>query len=150
MLRINWIRLIIGSLIAAVIMFLSDGFFHERIVAADWAAVYHALGVSEPKHNAMGLAYFATFEIGRGFLSILLYVLMRPFCKPGAKTAALAGIAAWIAFSVTGPAQFIPLGFFSHALWIKVGAFHLITSIIAAIAGAAVYKDPVATSREHV
>jgi hypothetical protein len=37
--------------------------------------------------------------------------------------------------------QFIPLGFFSNALWIKVGAIHLITSIIATIAGAALYKD---------
>ncbi|HKP37913.1 MAG TPA: hypothetical protein VJT71_13730 [Pyrinomonadaceae bacterium] len=138
---INWTRLIIGGLIASVIAFLTDGFFHERIVAADWAAVYHGLGVTEPKHNAMGLAYFAVFELGRGFLAIILYVLMRGCCKPGPKTAAVAGILTWLAFSVTGPAQFIPLGFFSHALWIKVGAYHLATSIIAAIAGAAVYKD---------
>ena len=138
---INWTRLIIGGLIASVILFLTDGFFHERVVAADWAAVYHGLGVTEPKHNAMGLAYFAVFELGRGFLSIILYVLMRQCCKPGPKTAVVAGILTWLAFSVTGPAQFIPLGFFSHALWIKVGAFQLATSIVAAIAGAAVYKD---------
>jgi uncharacterized membrane protein len=37
--------------------------------------------------------------------------------------------------------QFIPLGFFSNALWLKVGAIHLIVSIIATIAGAALYKD---------
>jgi len=43
--------------------------------------------------------------------------------------------------SVTGPAQFIPLGFFSHALWIKVAAFQLVTSIIATLAGAVLYKD---------
>lgn len=139
--RINWVRLFIGGLIASVIAFLTDGFFHERIVGADWMAVYHALGVSEPRHNAMGLVYFAIFELGRGFISILIYVLMRPFCKPGAKTAALAGIVAWIAFSVTGPAKFIPLGFFSHALWIKVAAFQFFTSIVAAIAGAFLYKD---------
>jgi hypothetical protein len=141
MLRINWIRLIVGGLIASVILFFTDGFFHERIVGADWAAVYHALGVAEPHHNAMGLVYFAIFELGRGFVSLLLYVLMRPFCTPGPKTAALAGIVAWIAFSVTGPAQFVPLGFFSHALWAKVAAFQFITSIIAAIAGAFIYKD---------
>jgi hypothetical protein len=139
--RVNGFRLFIGGLIASVIAFLTDGFFHERIVSADWTAVYHALGVSEPHHDAMGLVYFAIFEIGRGFISMLLYVLMRPFCKPGPKTAALAGIVAWIAFSVTGPAQFIPLGFFSNALWIKVAAFQFVTSIIAAIAGAAVYQD---------
>lgn len=138
---INWIRLIIGGLIASVILFLTDGFFHERVVAADWTAVYHGLGANKPQHNAMGLVYFAIFELGRGFGSLALYVLMRPCCKPGPKTAVLAGIVAWLAFSVTGPAQFIPLGFFSNALWLKVGAFHLITSVIAAVAGAWVYKD---------
>jgi hypothetical protein len=39
------------------------------------------------------------------------------------------------------PQMFIPLGFFSNAVWLKVGAFHLVTSIIATLAGAAIYKD---------
>ena len=66
---------------------------------------------------------------------------MRPFFSPGPKTAALAGVVAWFAFSLTGPAQFIPLGFYSQALWAKVAAFQLVTSIVAAIAGAAIYKE---------
>ena len=138
---INWIRLIIGGLIASVILFVTDGFFHEKGVAADWAAVYQGLNATPPGHNSMALAYFAIFELGRGFGSLALYVLLRPCCKPGPKTAVIAGIVAWLAFSLTGPAQFIPLGFFSNALWLKVGAFQLITSVIAAIAGAWVYKD---------
>ena len=74
---------------------------------------------------------------------MFLYAMMRPHCGPGPKTAALAGVVAWLAFSLAGPAQFIPLGFFSNALWIKAGVFQLITSIVAAIAGAALYRDPV-------
>jgi hypothetical protein len=65
----------------------------------------------------------------------------------GPKTAVLAGIAGWIAFSLTGPVQFIPLGFFSTTLWLKVGAFHLLTSIIATLAGAAIYKDATVVAR---
>jgi hypothetical protein len=137
----NWARLILGILIASIIMFFADGFFHERVVVADWMAVYNALGISPPPHSTASLVYFAIFELGRGILAMALYVMLRACWKPGPAAAALAGIVMWIAFSVTGPAQFIPLGFFSHALWIKVGAFHLVTSIIAAIAGAAVYKD---------
>jgi hypothetical protein len=67
--------------------------------------------------------------------------MMRSRFGPGAKTAALAGVVAWLAFSLTGPAQFIPLGFFSNALWVKVGAFQLVTSIIATIVGASIYKE---------
>jgi hypothetical protein len=144
MAKINWVRMIVGGLVAALICFLSDGFLHEKLLSADWLAVYRQLGVSVPTEEHAGhMVYFAIFELGRGFISLLVYVLMRERCGPGPKTAALAGVVAWIAFSVTGPAQFIPLGFFSNALWAKTMGFQLVTSILAAIAGAAIYKDSI-------
>ena len=141
MARINWGRLILGGLIAAIIMFFTDGFIHERVVNADWKAVYAGLGAVEPNAHGSSMIYFALFELGRGFISMLLYATMRAYFGPGPKTAVIAGIAGWIAFSLTGPAQFIPLGFFSHALWLKVGALHLVTSIVATMVGALLYKD---------
>ena len=142
---INWGRFFIGGIIASVICFVTDGLLHNMIVGNDWKAVYASLGATPPAEHAMSMAYFAVFELGRGFIMILLYVLMRPTCRPGPKTAAWAGLIAWIAFSLTGPAQFIPLQFFSNALWVKVGAFQLVTSIVAALAGAALYKESGAT-----
>ena len=139
--RINWVRVLVGGLVATVILFITDGFFHERVVSADWIAVYHNLGIAEPHHSGPGVLYFAVFDLGRGLISIYLYALMRSCCGPGPKTAVLAGVVAWLAFSVTGPAQFIPLGFYSNALWVKVGAFQLVTSIVAAVAGAALYRE---------
>jgi len=149
MAKINWTRLIIGGLIAALIMFFTDGFFHEKLVKTDWQALYAALRAPEPEPHGTNLAYFAIFELGRGLISLLLYATMRTHFGPGPKTAVLAAIAGWIAFSVTGPAQFIPLGFFSNALWLKVAAFHLVTSIIATVAGAAIYKDAVTQTTAH-
>ena len=141
MTKINWVRVIVGGLVAAVICFLSDGFLHEKLLGTDWKALYNGLGISDPAHNSMGIAYFVIFDLGRGLLSMFLYVMMRPYCKPGPTTAAYAGIVAWLAFSITAPAEFIPLGFFSNALWMKAAAFQLVTSIVATIAGAALYKD---------
>ena len=141
MAKINWGRLIVGTLIAAIIMFVTDGLVHGTIAQADWRAVYAGLRAAEPEEHGTSMAYFAVFELGRAFTSMLFYVMMRTHFGAGPKTAVLAGIAGWIAFSLTGPAQFIPLGFFSNALWLKVGAIHLVTSIIATIAGAALYKD---------
>ncbi|HKP81184.1 MAG TPA: hypothetical protein VJT69_04160 [Pyrinomonadaceae bacterium] len=143
MATINWGRLILGSLIAAIIMFITDGFIHETIAKADWTAVYNGLKATMPEPHGTNMVYFALFELGRGFTAIMFYVLMRAYFGAGPKTAVLAGIVGWIAFSLTGPVQFIPLGFFSNALWLKVGAIHLITSIVATIAGAALYKDAV-------
>ena len=141
MATINWGRLILGSLIAAIIMFFTDGLIHETIAKADWTAVYNGLKAAEPEPHGTSMVYFALFELGRGFTAIMFYVLMRAYFGAGPKTAVFAGILGWIAFSLTGPVQFIPLGFFSNALWLKVGAIHLITSILATIAGAALYKD---------
>ena len=150
MARMNWGRLVLGGLVAAIIMFFTDGFIHERIVETDWQAVYAGLRAAEPEPHGGGMIYFALFEIGRAFIAMLFYATMRTHFGAGPKTAAVAGIASWFAFSLTGPAQFIPLGFFSTALWIKVGALHLITSIIATIAGAALYKDPAVTRTAQV
>lgn len=143
---INWGRFIIGGIIASIIAFVSDGFLHSALLEADWKAVYAALGAAEPTEHNASMIYFAVFELGRGFIAMLLYVLMRPTCKPGPKTAAWAGVVTWIAFSLTGPAQFIPLKFFSNALWIKMAAFQLVTTIVAAVVAAALYKDSASTS----
>ncbi len=145
MARINWGRLVLGGVVAAIIMFVADGFIHGQIVDTDWKAVYAGLRAVEPEPHGASMVYFAVFELGRGLIAMLFYATMRTHFGAGPKTAVLAGIASWVAFSLTGPAQFIPLGFFSTALWIKVGALHLITSIIATIAGAALYKDSAAT-----
>jgi hypothetical protein len=141
MATINWSRLILGSLIAAIIMFVTDGFIHGTIAQADWKAIYSGLHAAEPAEHGMSMVYFAIFELGRGFTAMMFYVLMRAYFGAGPKSAVIAGIVGWIAFSLTGPVQFIPLGFFSNALWLKVGAIHLVTSILATIAGAALYKD---------
>jgi hypothetical protein len=68
-------------------------------------------------------------------------VLLRPRLGPGVKTATWAGVVALVAYSLTGPAQFIPLGFYTEGLWISVGLYQLVFSIIAAIVGAAPYQE---------
>lgn len=37
--------------------------------------------------------------------------------------------------------QFIPLGFFSTALWMKAAAFQLVTQILATLAGGGLYEE---------
>jgi hypothetical protein len=142
--NVNWGKFILGALIVAVICFLSDGFLHQRVVNEQWEAVIAALGATFPQHAGWSMVYFVIFELGRGFLTMYIYVLLRPRLGAGAKTATWAGVVAWVAFSLTGPAQFIPLGFYSEGLWISVGLYQLVFSIIAAIAGAAPYGEKAA------
>ena len=62
--------------------------------------------------------------------------------KAWGKLAVFAAIAAWLAFSVTGPAEFIPLGFYGRRLWVLVAAAQLVTSIVANLVAAWIYRDP--------
>jgi hypothetical protein len=139
--NVNWGRLILGVLIVAAICFVSDGFLHQRVVNGQWQQLVTALGITMKAHAGWTMVYFVVFELGRGFLTMYVYVLLRPRLGPSATTATWAGVVAWVAYSLTGPAQFIPLGFYSESLWISVGAYQLVASIIAAIAGAAPYKE---------
>jgi hypothetical protein len=139
--RINWVRLIVGALIAAIILFVTDGLMHETWLHPDWLSVYHNIRATTPEETPASMIYFAIFELGRGFVAMFVYVLMRDRFTPGPKTAVLAAVITWIAFSLTGPAQFIPLGFFSNPLWIKMAVAHLVTTVIATVAGAAIYKS---------
>jgi hypothetical protein len=132
---------LVGGLVASLIAFLTDGFLHERLLSADWQAVYDGLRATPPQHGSHGLAYFALFDLGRGFSALVLYAALRSRFGPGPRTAVIAGAWAWFAMSLAGPAEFIPLGFYSNALWIKVAAYQLVTSILATLAGAALYKE---------
>lgn len=141
MTRVNWGRLAVGGLLASVIAFVTDGLLHEFLIRHHWQALVERLQIAPQEHAPSAFIYFAIFELGRGCVPLFLYAMMRARCGAGPGTAAWAGVVGWIAFSVTGPAQFIPLGFFSHALWGMAGAYQLVTSIAATIAGAAVYTE---------
>jgi hypothetical protein len=141
MTNINWSRLILGGLIASVIAFVSDGFLHQRLIHEEWEAFAAGLRIAMQDHSPLAFLYFAIYELGRGYLALFAYATMRPRFGAGPKTAVWAGVVSWLAFSVAAPAQFIPLGLFSDTLWAMAGAYQLVTSIIAAVAGAAVYKE---------
>ncbi len=139
--NVNWGKFILGALIVAAICFVSDGFLHQRVVNEQWEAVIAALGATVPEHAGFSMIWFVVFEAGRGFLAMYVYVLLRPRLGPGVTTATWAGVVTWVAFSLTGPAQFIPLGFYSVSLWAFVGIYQLVFTIIAAIVGAAPYSE---------
>lgn len=146
MTKINFGRLLIGGLIASILLFLSDGFLHEQVFKQYWEYLYHGLGAKPPESShAVAMVYFFIFELGRGFSAIFVYALMRPFYGVGPKTAVFSAIAAWLAFSVTAPAEFIPLGFYGRRLWIMVAAAQLVTSVVANLLAAWIYRDPATT-----
>lgn len=141
--KVRWGRFLVGGLIATVVCFVSDGLLHNFVVPDDWAALFQRLGVkpgTEHEHGS-ALVSFLDYELGRGFGAIFLYVMMLSRYGRGVRTALAAAVITWLLLSISAPAQFIPLGFYSHALWLKIGAFQLVTTVLATLGGAAVYKE---------
>jgi hypothetical protein len=139
--NVNWGRFVLGALIVAALCFISDGFLHQRVINDQWHVLIDTLGVSIREHGCWAALYFAIFELGRGLLTLFVHVLLRPRIGAGPLTAVWAGVTVWFAYSLTGPVQFIPIGFFSAELWLGAAAYQLVASIIAAIAGASVYRE---------
>ena len=91
MTNINWTRFLIGGLVAAVILFLTDGLMHEMILKSDWQSIYADLKATDPQPYGSSMLNFAICELGRAMVAVLIYVLMRPFFGVGPKTAVCAG-----------------------------------------------------------
>ena len=138
---VNPWRFTAGVLVAAAILFVTDGILHQRVVTALWRDVYDALGATPPDHSGLGVIWFIVYEAGRALLAMFLYALLRPRLGSRARTAAWAGIVTWFAFSLAGPAQLIPIGFSSAALWLSIAAWQLVFTVVAAIAGAAIARS---------
>jgi hypothetical protein len=141
---VNWTRFLAGGLVATLICFATDGFMHNTLLMGDWKALADSLGLHPGEHESghgAALISFLDFELGRGLGAMFLYVMMRTRYAPGPKTAVAAALVSWLISSVSGPAQFIPLGFYSQALWMKVAACQLVTSLAATLSGAAIYRE---------
>lgn len=67
MARINWVRMLGGGLIAAIIAFITDGFLHERLLSADWKAIYDKLG-AVPSEHGNHIIHFVVFEFNAATL----------------------------------------------------------------------------------
>jgi hypothetical protein len=147
MTKINFGRLFIGGLIATVLLFLSDGFLHEQVFKQYWEYLYQGLGATpaRPGH-AYALVYFFIFELGRGF-GANLYLCADaavPWCR--AEDGRFRGDRGVARVLGNSPAEFIPLGFYGRRLWVMVAAAQLVTSIVANLIAAWIYRDPATTA----
>ena len=88
---VHWGKFVLGALIVTAVCFISDGFLHQRLIHDQWLELSAQLGITIRDHAGWKMVYFVVFEAGRGFLTMYVYVLLRPRLGASAKTAAFAG-----------------------------------------------------------
>lgn len=138
--RINYGRLIVGALIAAVFYFIADGFIHGALLGK-----YHMAAISGAgyplKPDPTAYFYFGLFDLGKGLVAMLIYVAARSRFGAGAKTAVWAGLVTWLAIEVLPSIEWMPFPFYHKSFWVKVIALEILPMVVGAILGAWIYKE---------
>jgi hypothetical protein len=145
MTKINVGRMLLGGIVAGILLFLADGFIHEKLLKDDWMAMMRAAGRSvEGEEHGGDMAYFAVFELLRGLAIAWLYAVIRAHYGPGPKTAICAALTVWGLMFPLAFLQLVPIGIFSMNMLTMWSLYELITSVVAGLVAGALYKDAAA------
>ena len=140
--KVNYGRLILGTIVAGVFYFICDGLIHGQLLGQ-----YHMAAVVKvnpnPTADNTAYIYFALFDLGKALVAMLVYVAARARCGPGPKTAVWAGLVAWLATEVVSSIQWMPFPFYEKSFHVKVMALTLLPMVIGAVLGAWLYKEQV-------
>ena len=138
--KINIGRVILGGIVAGIV---SDilGFFVDGLwLAPRWTEGMKALG-----HADFGPNQWVSFNLLGlvcGLALVWVYAAIRPRFGAGVKTAVYAGLAVWVVNCLLPNLGFMwTSGLFSRHLTAFTTLGGLIESIVAAIAGAALYRE---------
>ena len=91
--KINWVRVLLGGLLAGLVINIFEYVTNGILLAANWDAAMKALG------RQLSMSAIAVFIVGGfigGIAAIWLYAAARPRFGPGPKTAVLTGFAYWV------------------------------------------------------
>jgi len=140
--KINIGRMLIGGVVAGVLLFLADGFIHEKLLHEHWMAAMRTAGRSvEAESHGADMVYFAVFELLRGLALAWVYAVIRSHFGPGPKTAIIAALAVWAIMFALPFISDVPLGFYSANMLVMWALYELIATVVAGLAAGALYKD---------
>jgi hypothetical protein len=138
---INWPRMLIGGAIAGILFFVGDGVVHGVLLKSYWMDIVKAMGKPMPEDPAHGMVYHLLHDFAKGFAAIFLYAAMRPRLGKGPMTAVIAGLVVWGLAIPTALCGMIPIEWFGRKFALLWSLYAIIPSAIAAIGGAALYKE---------
>jgi hypothetical protein len=141
MASINVGRVVAGGLVAGVVANAIDFVTNTYVLASDWAAFAPTRNLDPGALNSGPVA--ATWIIVDFILGLLLvwtYAAIRPRFGAGPKTAILAGLVVYVGVTVV-VFGFAQMGLMTMAMFVKGSVCAIISTLAAAVAGAAVYKE---------
>ncbi|MGA3162053.1 MAG: hypothetical protein ABSC77_12625 [Terracidiphilus sp.] len=137
--KINIGRVILGGLVAGIVAdvlgFLVDGV----LLAPSWAEQMKKLG--QGAFSTCQLIEYNLLGLVCGIALIWIYAAIRPRFGAGVKTAIYAGLAVWVIGVLLPNLSFLWVSFSWRRLTVLTTLGGLVEIVVAAIAGAALYKE---------
>ncbi len=139
--KINWIRVILGGLVAGVIINVFEWLLNGVIIAKDMEAAMSALG---RQLGGGALAMFSVWGFLVGIFAVWLYAAVRPRYGAGPKTALCAGSAVWCLGYLLASVTPLALNLFPLRL-LGIGlVVGLVEVNVGTLAGAWLYREATA------
>ncbi len=137
--KINWIRVILGGLLAGIVINVFEG-VAGKLFEAEYQAAMEALGKTMDM-SASTMVFYFTWGFIYGIVAVGLYAAVRPRFGAGPKTAVGVGITVWLVAYLMPSLSYAVSGLFPTGLVI-IGTFvGLAESVLGTVLGAWVYKE---------
>lgn len=136
--KINLVRVFLGGLLAGLILNIFEYILNGVVFASQWNDFEKMLG-RQMRPGAIPFFVVASFVMGVGV--VWLYAAARPRLGPGAKTAALTGLAFWVFAYAIPAADGVMASLQPGRLTATVTLILLVGTILASLCGAWLYKE---------
>lgn len=139
--RINTGRVVAGGLVAGVVANALDMFWNLVVLKDDMAAVAGRLGLTPEAAGSFSTAApWILVDFIVGLIVVWTYAAIRPRFGPGPRTAIVAALGPWLAATVV-VYGFASMGLMSDGVFVRGALSELVTYVLAALAGGAIYKE---------
>lgn len=140
--KINFNRVVGGGILAAILLFVMEGFIQGAILGSEWKAWAEAMGsLNHAPSNSTGMLIWLIVSLVHGITGVWIYAAIRPRYGAGPKTALLAGLLIWLPGWLTPALGYFALGNIPHHIAIVGSIGGLLAALISIVAGAYIYKE---------
>jgi hypothetical protein len=135
----NYARILIGGLVCGLVLNIGEFVLNGVLLAKQMEEFFRKCGMTPPDSKGLVILFIITFLLG--IFIVYFYAAIRPRYGPGPKTAICAGLLAWFCVYFYNNAVALALGFIPVNLFVIAVAWGVAEYILAALAGAWLYRE---------
>ena len=137
--RINFGRVFIGGLAAGVVANALDYVINRYLMVSEATDMMQRLNL-KPDQVENSWIMWMVVDFVYGLVLVFTYAAMRPRFGPGPKTATIAAMSYWLAFTAVF-AGLMSMGIYTQQAFIKNAALSVVSSVVPALVGAWLYRE---------